>query len=115
MRTFWMPAAFASALQRLQRLDDGLRDRHMPLIPGLGANQRRVRRVLQVDSIPPQRQDLALPHRRRSGQGKERTHLAVTLGLVPKRSRGNLQQQRCFWVREDFFIDHGGRATMCAV
>jgi hypothetical protein len=55
------------------------------LVSGLGANQRRVRRTIQVDSIPPQRQDLAPPHRRRSGERQERPHLAITRCLVPER------------------------------
>jgi hypothetical protein len=38
-----------------------------------------------VDPIPPQRQDLALPHRRGPGECQERAHLTVTLRLVPQR------------------------------
>src|SRR2546430_13417988 len=55
-------------------------------MPGFRANKRRVRCILEVDSIPAQRQDLALPHRRRSCQGKERTHLTITFRLVPERT-----------------------------
>ena len=72
--------------QRLQRLDDGLRDRHVSLMAGFRADKRRVGRILQVDSIPPQREALALPHRRRAGERQERTHLSITFGLVPERT-----------------------------
>src|SRR5467141_1428251 len=75
--------------QRLQRLDDGLRDRHVSLMAGFRADKRRVGRILQVDSIPPQREALALPHRRRAGERQERTHLSITFGLVPERPELN--------------------------
>src|SRR5881398_3228767 len=51
---------------------------------GLRADQRRVRRVLEMDAFPPQQEDLALPHRRRSGERQERTHLTIAIGLVPE-------------------------------
>lgn len=71
--------------ERVQHLHDALRDRHVPLASGLRADQSCIRRVLQVDSIPPQRQDLAFPHRRCPGEHKEGAHLTVTRSLVPER------------------------------
>jgi hypothetical protein len=52
---------------------------------GLRADQRRVRRILEMNAFPAQREDLPLPHRRRSGERQERTHLAIAFGLIPER------------------------------
>jgi hypothetical protein len=61
----------AEGLQRFERLHDRLRDWNVTLKASLGADKDKI----------------SLPHRRRSRESEERSHLAIAVGLVPEQPK----------------------------